>query len=474
MKKQLYLDFIKTLLPDGEFEAFKASYQQRIPKSIKLISQKAKKSDLLAYFSSQSRTLTPPDLSHDQTFYDDVLYVSKEEKSSLGSHFLHQGGFFYVQEVAAGLSAQILNPQAGDLVLDLCAAPGGKSLQLADVLLSQGAGFVLANEPLSPRRKALIFNLNRCGLHNTGILAYRGEQVGDFVPESFDKVLVDAPCSGEGMNYKHDKNTRYRDAKTAQQFAQLQLQILISGLKALKVGGELVYSTCTLNPLENEGVISQILKLFPEQIELLPVPIDQKSPGLTDYLGQELLSEQQACKLARFWPHIQHTGGFFIAKLRKLAPLPYTPQRDQRKQEQSGLQVSSQLQDQVRTFLNEQWGMQRDEKLTFVASDSAIYLTSSERKKLPSQLFIEKIGIPLFKIGFKGEWIPQQGLATCLGDNAVLNTYEITDEQAQKLSDKLDLQEKRGADGQFLILQRKGHGFALVKQVGEILKNKMG
>lgn len=120
-------------------------------------------------------------------------------------------------------------------MLDLCAAPGGKTVQLADALLAQGAGFVLANEPLSPRRKALIFNLNRCGLHNTAILGYRGEQIGDLAPESFDKVLVDAPCSGEGMNYKHDKNTRYRDAKSAQQFATLQLQILISGLKALKV-----------------------------------------------------------------------------------------------------------------------------------------------------------------------------------------------------------------------------------------------
>lgn len=133
------------------------------------------------------------------------------------------------------------------------------------------------------------------------------------------------------MNYKHDKNTRYRDPKLAASFSKMQSELLSSGFQALKVGGELVYSTCTLNPLENEQVISKLLAKYPDAIELLDVPIDQKSLGLTHYAEQELLSPEQASKVARFWPHIQSTGGFFIAKLRKIKSIPASLISDQRK-----------------------------------------------------------------------------------------------------------------------------------------------
>ena len=94
---------------------------------------------------------------------------------------------------------------------------------------------MLANELSNPRRKALIFNLNRCGMHNTAVSAYDGTQIGELAPEAFDKVLVDAPCSGEGMQYKHDKSVQLWDQKAAEKLAKLQLQLLLSGIKALKV-----------------------------------------------------------------------------------------------------------------------------------------------------------------------------------------------------------------------------------------------
>lgn len=473
MKKTPYLDFIKTLLPESEFLAFKETYQARIPKSIKLITTKKEKADLIDYFSSIGRSLSAPELTHQGEAYADVLYVHKDDKASLGSHFLHQWGFFYVQEVAAGLSAQILNPQKWDIMLDLCAAPWGKSVQLADSLLAQGAGFVLANEPSDPRRKPLIFNLNRCWLYNTAICAYRGEQVGSLISDFFDKVLVDAPCSWEGMNYKHDKNTTYRDVKWARSFAKMQVDILLSGLQALKVGGELVYSTCTLNPLENEQVIAQLLAQYPDAIELLDVPIDQKSHGLTHYADQQLLTAEQASKLARFWPHKQSTGGFFIAKIKKLKSIPVAIKSDQRKKQKTWLSFSIDLQNQVFDYLFEHWGIERSDRYCFLASESMIYLTSPEFSTLPDALFIEKIGVPIFKISPKGELIPQQGIATCLWSLARKNILEITDDQAQKLSQKADLEWFFTREGEFVILKWKWSGFALAKQVGGVLKNKM-
>lgn len=473
MKKINYLDFIATILPEGELESFKERYQKRINKSIKIIWNQDKKSDFWSYFSSVGRELKAPAISKAGKYYDDVLYVEKDDKESLGSHFLHQSGYFYVQEVAAGLSAQVLDVKKWDLVLDLCAAPWGKSIQIADKLLQKGAGFILSNEPSDPRRKALIFNLNRCGMLNSGVCAYRGEQIGELSPEVFDKVLVDAPCSGEGMNYKHDKNTNYRDSKLAQDFSKLQYQILRSGLIAAKVWGEIVYSTCTLNPLENEQVISRILKDFEGAVELINIEIDQKSSGLTSYWSQDLLKREETEKLARFWPHKQKTGGFFIAKMRKTASIPYSQQIDKRKKEKNWLNTSIDLQNQVWEYLFKHREIEEQEGLKFLASESCIYISTDEFEQLPSGLFIEKIWVPILKIWNQGNRVPQQGLARVLGKYAHKNSFDITDEQAEKLNQKSDLFWFFGSEGEFVILKWRDLGFTLGKQVGEMLKNKL-
>ncbi len=474
MKKTSYLDFIHELLADEEqFSAFKMSYQQRIAKSIKILTSRMKKSDFLSFCEQEGRTLTPPQFSTHWKSYDDVLFVEKRGKESLGSHFLHQAGFFYVQEMAAGLSAQVLSPEKGDLVLDLCAAPWGKTIQLADQLLELWSGFVLANEPSNPRRKALIFNLNRCGMLNTAVSAYDGTQIWDLVPESFDKVLVDAPCSGEGMQYKHDKTVHFRDQKSAEKLAKLQTELLLSGLKALKVWWNLVYSTCTLNPLENEGVLSSILKNHGEKVVLEPVLIDQKSAGFQSFRTQELLSASDAEKVARFWPHLQQTGGFFIAKLRKIAPFPPESLRqDSRTLQKSGFNESDALQNQVWNFLSERWDIAPQAAFSFFASQQAVYCTTPEKTKLPSWIFKEKIWIPILKIGFKGERIPQQGLATVLGSFTQKNSIELTKEQAQALSDGKTLSGAYGAEGGFLIGKWQGKGCFLMKQGKWILKGK--
>lgn len=310
-------------------------------------------------------------------------------------------------------------------------------------------------------------------MSNSAVCAYRGEQIGELAFESFDKVLVDAPCSGEGMNYKHDKNTNYRDPKLAQGFSNLQYQILRSGVLATKVWGEIVYSTCTLNPLENEQVIWKILKEFEGAVELSNVEIDEKSPGLMQYWDENLLSQEDAQKVARFWPHKQKTGGFFIAKLKKLSSLPYTPQYDKRKKEKIWLNDSFELQSQVWNYLLENRGIEKQNNISFLASENSIYLSTPEYSQLPSGLFVEKIGVPIFKIWNQGGWIPQQGLARVLGQYANKNTVKLSDEQAEQLNQKLDLSGYFGEEGSFLILKWRDLGFCLGKQVWDTLKNKL-
>ena len=308
---------------------------------------------------------------------------------------------------------------------------------------------------------------------NTAVSAYQGQQIWELVSEVFDKVLVDAPCSGEGMQYKSDSKTTYRDEKNTQQLSKLQIQLLISGLKALKVWWELVYSTCTLNALENEQVIATVLKQFPNQVELLPVAINQKSDGLTHYLWNELLPKDQAQKVARFWPHIQHTGGFFITKFRKNSSLPISTQIDQRTQQETWYLSSTTLQDEIRSYLLEKRGIEKQSEFWFLSNDNAVYLTTKEATSLPKRIFIEKFWIPIFKKGHSGELIPQQWLVATLWSFAQKNIIEITDQQAQKLSDKQDIVIENWWNGWFLITKRERKPFCLVKQVGNILKNKL-
>jgi len=262
MKKQNYLDFVHGILSSEEdFLLFKEFYQKRLPKSIKLIQSRICGKEIEAFLKDRWWKFYLPDfLASSWNSFDDVKCVENIDVKSLWSHSFHNAWLFYIQEISAGLSAQVLGVEKWDVVLDLCAAPGWKTVQLADRLLNLWGWHVFANELSFARRKALVFNLNRCWLYNTSILWYDWVSVGDLAHEMFDKVLVDAPCSWEGMQYKYDKNVVYWDQVGAEKLAKLQKELLLSWLKALKVWGELVYSTCTLNPYENEWVISYVLK----------------------------------------------------------------------------------------------------------------------------------------------------------------------------------------------------------------------
>lgn len=473
MKRQPYLDFIQEILTDeAEFQSFSHCYQQPIPKSIKIIESRIQRSALLAYLDAEKWTLDSAGLTGNGKHYDDLLLAQRPDQKTLGNHFLHEMGYYYIQEIAAGLPAQLMDLQPWELILDLCAAPGGKSVQIADQLLKLGSGFLLCNEVSNPRRKALIHNLNRCGMHNTAITAYDGTQIGDLAPESFDKILLDAPCSGEGMQYKHDKKVSYRDPKLAEQFAQTQKKLLHSALKALKIWGSLRYATCTLNPLENEGVIARALEQFPEQIALENIPLEQKSPGLDQWKNLTFFAPEEAQKLARFWPHLQGTGGFFIAQIRKIATISHQSSKDQRAHKVSEWDHSAALQTQVWDFLSQWWGIDIPNNYHFFASQQAIYVTSQEQSKIPSNLFIEKIWVPIIKISQRGEWIPQAGLASIFGYLAQKNVLSLDEQQASELFATKALASTAFPQSSFVLLQWKGSGYALAKQDRGILKLK--
>ena len=159
--------------------------------------------------------------------------------------------------------------------------------------------------------------------------------------------------------------------------------------------------------------------------------------------------------------------------MRKTASIPYAQQIDKRKKEKNWLNTSIDLQNQVWEYLFEHREIEEQEGLKFLASESCVYISTDEFELLPSGLFIEKIWVPILKIWTQGNRVPQQGLARVLGKYAHKNSFDITDEQAEKLNQKSDLFWFFGSEGEFVILKWRNLGFTLGKQVGETLKNKL-
>lgn len=194
-------------------------------------------------------------------FCSDGFYIP-EGIGSLGNHPLHCAGAFYIQEPSAMSAVSLLSVQKGDFVLDLCAAPGGKSTQIAAQLDS--TGLVWSNEIIAGRANILLSNIERMGVKNAVVSSCHPQVLCERLPGFFDKILVDAPCSGEGMFRKDETIIPEWTKENVRACANRQLQILESAKLALKSGGVIVYSTCTFSEEENEGVIQKFLSLNPD------------------------------------------------------------------------------------------------------------------------------------------------------------------------------------------------------------------
>jgi NOL1/NOP2/sun family putative RNA methylase len=234
----------------------------------------------------------------------------EEKRWDIGNLKEHALGYFYVQEAASMIPPVVLDPQPGECVLDMCAAPGSKTTEMAQMMQNQGV--VVANDITSPRLAALGINLQRCGVMNTITAQMPGMVIKGL---EFDRVLVDAPCSGTGTIRKSLKTIDMWNPKLASFLAKTQRQLIKTGFSLLKKGGTLVYSTCTLEPEEDEGVIDFLLKEFPDaKVEDIDLEI-KRSPAVTEFEGKRYSDEVKKC--LRIWPQDNDTEGFFVAKIRK-------------------------------------------------------------------------------------------------------------------------------------------------------------
>lgn len=217
-----------------------------------------------------------------------------------GLHVYHEAGVYYLQEASAMAPVALLDPKPGERVCDLCAAPGGKTTQIAGRML--GRGFLVCNEINPKRAKILSRNIERMGVANALVTNEHPETLASRFPGFFDRVLVDAPCSGEGMFRKEEAAVTDWSQETVQMCARRQREILDSAARLVRPGGRLVYSTCTFAPEEDEETVAAFLESYPE---FTPEPVE--APW---FVPGENASY-------RMWPHKLLGEGHFAAVLRK-------------------------------------------------------------------------------------------------------------------------------------------------------------
>jgi NOL1/NOP2/sun family putative RNA methylase len=234
------------------------------------------------------------------------FFIDKQAVGNTKEHFL---GYIYIQGAASMIPPVVLNPKPHDIVLDMCASPGSKTSQLAAIMNNQG--LILANDNKIDRLKPLTLNLQRCGVSNAIITLMQGR----LFKSKFDKILLDAPCSGIGTIRKSYKTIGMWNPNVIKKMSGIQRQLIDTSFNALNEQGTMVYSTCTLEPDEDESVVNYLLEKY-DNVKLEKFSIDLKRGSVSEeFEGKQFSPEIKKC--LKLWPQDNDTEGFFVAKILK-------------------------------------------------------------------------------------------------------------------------------------------------------------
>jgi 16S rRNA (cytosine1407-C5)-methyltransferase len=312
---QASLQFFQPLLSAEEFALLVAEVQRPLLPAIRYNPLKAKAAAIEELGLRYGWQLYPI------PFCDQGFRVDDSQGTPVSQTAEHHLGQYYIQEAASMLPAELfsVDPVNPGLTLDLAASPGGKTTHLVSRTLDEG--FILANDSSQGRIPALRIVLQKWGAVNTAISQFPGEKLGAWFPEVFDRALIDAPCSMQGLRTAESHSSRPVTEKESASLSRRQGSLLISALQAVKVGGQVVYSTCTLLPDEDEGVVDAVLRRLGSSVRLVDVQpsLPQPAPGLTRNGDREYTAELS--RSLRLWPHRLGTAGFFACLLEKTSSI---------------------------------------------------------------------------------------------------------------------------------------------------------
>ncbi|KHE00830.1 16S rRNA (cytosine(1407)-C(5))-methyltransferase RsmF [Pantoea sp. BS_4] len=450
-----FLDLMRQSLPDeASLQQFIDISQQPLRRSLRVNTLKISVSAFLAQTAHYGWQLTPV------PWCEDGFWISREDESlPLGSVAEHLSGLFYIQEASSMLPVTALFDACPDAqhVMDMAAAPGSKTTQIAARMHNQG--IVLANEFSSSRVKVLHANITRCGVTNTALTHFDARVFGPALPEQFDAILLDAPCSGEGVIRKDADALKNWSLASTHDIAQTQRDLIDSAFHALKPGGTLVYSTCTLNPIENQQVVAWLLARYPAAVEVAPLT--------TLFPGAEQAATPEG--YLHVFPQLFDSEGFFVARLRKIASverlpaptykvgkLPFTPVN--RKLENDIVQAAAKV------------ALQWDERLQLWQRDKEIWLFPADIVPLLGQVRFSRIGLKLAETFAKGyRW--QHEAVVALASPRPAQTVELNEAEAEAWFRGRDIYPENPPTVDEMIVTYQAQPLGLAKRVGSRIKN---
>lgn len=305
-----FLDMLHEIYSGSEIDSILKSYVYGRKSSLRINESKARKREIFSCLRSMS-------VKFNELYgLNDCIIFDKRYEKIIRNSKLYDEGKIYFQNPSSIIPPSFLEINEGDNILDMCAAPGGKTLKIFNIAKDKAK--IFANEPNKVRRDRLCYNLEKQGVSSVEVMDMDGRFIGNKYEDYFDRIMLDAPCSGEGTfnirDYNKIKKLRLEESKNIE-FARKQRKLLESAYKALKVGGVIVYSTCTISPIENEGVIDTFISKHNDiKIENIKLEGVKFRKGIIEYKGQKF--DGDLSKSIRIISN-DIMEGFYICKMRK-------------------------------------------------------------------------------------------------------------------------------------------------------------
>jgi 16S rRNA (cytosine1407-C5)-methyltransferase len=442
-------------------EELVAACRRPLRRAIRINTLKISVEDFLLIANKKNWVLTPVPWCN-EGFWIEI----DDDSTPIGNTAEHLTGLFYVQEASSMMPVSALfhhfQGSGSTTLLDAAAAPGSKTTQLAAQLNNQG--LIIANEYSSSRIKMLHANIQRCGIKNVALTHFDAAIFGQWLPNTFDAILLDAPCSGEGTVRKDKYAMKNWDQSAIESISSTQKSLIESTFQALKPNGIMIYSTCTLSLEENQEVCLHLQKTYPEQVEFLSL----------EHLFEGAQKTLTAEGFLHIWPQVYDTEGFFVAAIKKTGVVE-SPQANKRLGKFPFQPATQQVIENLYQYFKQQFSITNLQGVLYQRDDE-FWLFPENIIPLINELRFSRLGIKIaeqFGKGRKSGFKTTHEFATCYGDLCP-STIALQSHQAREFFQGRDIHDidTTGSKGE-VMLSYQGYVIGLGKSLDNRIKNSL-
>ena len=463
MENTVWYSFYKEIYPKKDFEKLLEFLKQPQKRSLRVNTKRISIKEFLLIAQKKKWKLTSI------PWCKEGFWIEREDESiPLAKHLIHHAGYFYLQEASSMFPVTLFDydEEGGQLILDMAAAPGSKSTQIEN--MTGHKTIIISNEPATSRLKAMASNLERFSTSTIVVSQKDGSFFGKIYPNTFDKVLLDAPCSGDGMIRKDQSILKSWSPNDSLFMAKLQKKLLLSAFESLKPGGQLIYSTCTFSPYENENVLQYLIDHYGDILETEYVK-EYSGNTIKEFEGN--VYDERIKAGIRILPWKHDSEGFFAIKIIKTSNTPGT--RNQPLQKRNDLYLSQKKEQIIISYIQKHFGFDFEipKKHVLIEKSHTIWMVPSRSLTEFSEL---QSPWPGMKIGelYNHDLKISHSFALEYGSQSTEHVYHLNEEELQKIMLGRDISiQENFYTGDILILRSQNVSIGVGKYLDGTIKN---